>query len=222
MKTPAYTRAAIAAMLVAACATGTAHADEYVWSMDLDCTPCHQKEAVSIGLAEPTEEAGAEDKDEVEADKTDKADTSDKKDSGADQDVRAIEDYTRMHAELFDITCTTCHIESEGLDKAHEKLNSGKTSKRLKKSEVDATACASCHKAEALAKATAECNVLTDTNGKVVNPHDLAQNDSHANIQCFDCHQSHSDKAIESAANITCNSCHHAGAYECGTCHEAL
>lgn len=80
--------------------------------------------------------------------------------------------------------------------------------------------CMSCHALEDIQAATADSTVLTDTNGTVVNPHDLPAIDDHAGITCASCHKSHEvSESTEKSAKRTCASCHHADVYECYTCH---
>ena len=183
---------------------------EYKWSMDLDCALCHAKEAASLGLTAAAEE-GTADGAKADAEMTDEelgsADTTD------------VAAYARMHVQNFKFECTTCHIESEGLEKAHKKLNSGKEATRLKRSAVDDSICLTCHQPEKLVEATADYTGLADIKGTTVNPHELPKVENHKTIQCVDCHQVHSEKAITETAIAVCNSCHHAGVFECGTCH---
>ena len=93
--------------------------------------------------------------------------------------------------------------------------------KKLKKTSVEAETCqaAGCHdlsKDEMLAL-TADVTELTDSEGTMVNPHDvIGKTEGHADILCSDCHNMH--KAKTNPAD-TCVSCHHAGVYECNTCH---
>ena len=215
---------------------------EYKWSMDLDCALCHAKEAASLGLtaaaeegtadgtkadAETTDEEGTADGAKADAETTDEEGTAD----GAKADAETTDEelgsahttevaaYARMHVQNFKFECTTCHIESEGLEKAHKKLNSGKEATRLKRSEVDDSICLTCHQSEKLVEATADYTGLTDAKGTTVNPHELPKVGNHEIIQCFNCHQVHSEKAITETAIAACNSCHHAGVFECGTCH---
>ena len=64
---------------------------------------------------------------------------------------------------------------------------------------------------------TAGVTELTDSNGTMVNPHEvMGLTEGHADIVCADCHAMHS---AGSTAAETCVSCHHAGVYECNTCH---
>ena len=199
---------------------------EYKWSMDLDCALCHAKEAASLGLTAAAEE-GTADRTKADAETTDEEGTAD----GAKADAETTDEelgsahttevaaYARMHVQNFKFECTTCHIESEGLEKAHKKLNSGKEATRLKRSEVDDSICLTCHQSEKLVEATADYTGLTDAKGTTVNPHELPKVGNHEIIQCFNCHQVHSEKAITETAIAACNSCHHAGVFECGTCH---
>lgn len=150
------------------------------------------------------------------------------------------------HGELGQsIDCVVCHDDEKGLAKAHEKMDSGRTAKRLRHSDMTNDGCVSCHNQDDLAEATEGCTVLTDINGAVANPHDLPENDDHATILCVDCHEVHVDAAVpaeedeetedtvdgaaagdvflssaDALAQETCLSCHHAEVYECGTCHE--
>ena len=183
---------------------------EYKWSMDLDCALCHAKEAASLGLTAAAEEGTAD------GAKADAEMTDEELGSAHTTEVAA---YARTHVQDFKFECATCHIESEGLEKGHKKLNSGKEATRLKKSEVDASICLTCHQPEKLVEATADYTGLTDTKGTTVNPHELPKVENHKTIQCVDCHQVHSEKAITETAIAVCNSCHHAGVFECGTCH---
>ena len=183
---------------------------EYKWSMDLDCALCHAKEAASLGLTAAAEEGTAD------GAKADAEMTDEELGSAHTTEVAA---YARTHVQDFKFECATCHIESEGLEKGHKKLNSGKEATRLKKSEVDASICLTCHQPEKLVEATADYTGLTDTKGTTVNPHELPKVGTHETIQCFNCHQVHSEKAITETAIAACNSCHHAGVFECNTCH---
>lgn len=233
MKKKLFLTAVFAALLASGIVSAAA-ATEYEWSMDLDCTLCHQKEVVSL---ESGEEAAAEK--EVDAkeapaskDTTNNKDTEDEPAAGKATDQEparpsvgettedsGIADYAAMHVATFGFECATCHVESEGLEAGHKKLNSGKEAKRLRKSEVDASFCTDCHQIEELAEATATYTGLTDANGTCVNPHDLPAGESHESVLCTDCHQVHSEKTLNETAVTTCNGCHHAGVFECGTCH---
>lgn len=183
---------------------------EYKWSMDLDCALCHAKEAASLGLTAAAEEGTADGA---------KADAGMTDEELGSAHTTEVADYAQMHVQNFKFECATCHIESEGLEKAHKKLNSGKEATRLKKSAVDDSICLTCHQPEKLVEATAGYTGLTDTKGTTVNPHELPKVENHETIQCVDCHQVHSEKAITETAIAVCNSCHHAGVFECGTCH---
>ena len=212
---------------------------DYEWSIELDCSKCHQKECASLGLLEAeTDEAAAEaaeeaaeeaaDTDAVKA--TGEADGS-KEGAEARSNVTVelseeelahlaeVTAYGPMHAENFGLTCTTCHQDSDELAAGHKKLNNGKEAKRLKKSTVSSEICVTCHPEEDLVEATADYVALVDGKGTVVNPHDRPDVESHEGIQCMDCHTVHSGKQIQEAAMTTCLSCHHAGVFECNTCH---
>lgn len=118
------------------------------------------------------------------------------------------------------LTCTDCHTDEKGLTKAHKKAKEGTAqAKRLKKSEVPPETCLTCHTQEDLVKATAKVEVLTDTEGTTVNPHDLPAVVEHEGVSCASCHYMHRDKDALEAAPAVCNGCHHDGVYECFTCH---
>lgn len=121
-------------------------------------------------------------------------------------------------------TCIDCHSDVDGLTKAHDGVAYGdKAAKRLKTTEVDETTCLTdaCHQSyEALAEKTASSTVLTDSEGTVVNPHAMPENEDHETIDCGSCHSLHSEDPIEDTAQKACQSCHHMGIYECYTCHE--
>ena len=132
-----------------------------------------------------------------------------------------IEAYVATHASRFGFTCATCHDDEAGLAEGHEKLNSGKVSKRLKKSSVSSEACLACHSWDDLAAATEGYDGLVDERGTVVNPHALPDVEEHATIACTDCHKAHTlgAKPVADSSIIACLTCHHAGVFECGTCH---
>lgn len=184
---------------------------DYEWSTKLDCSLCHQKEVDSLKSS-----AVATQNDVVDVSKTAETASAPIRENNHTDDING---YAVMHAETLGLVCTDCHADSDGLNSGHKKLNSGKESKRLKKSEVANEACTSCHEIERLEKATASYKGIIDNNGTVVNPHALPASESHDNIHCTDCHEAHSGKTIDETGVGTCISCHHAGVFECNTCH---
>lgn len=118
--------------------------------------------------------------------------------------------------------CSSCHTDEGALAEVHEGATSeDKMPKRLKHTAVSAESCEACHPGlDELAAKTVDSAVLTDSNGTVVNPHDLPDNERHQDIVCGDCHAVHESGGVQETAPKACTSCHHAGAYECGTCHE--
>lgn len=71
-----------------------------------------------------------------------------------------------------------------------------------------------------LIEATADSTVLTDSNGTVVNPHDLPAVKDHDGIECATCHKIHDPEPdAPKVASKKCLTCHHDGVYECYTCH---
>jgi len=134
----------------------------------------------------------------------------------------SLEDATMPAAQHSGQACTTCHGDTDGLAAAHDGVEYGdKTPKRLKTTSIDTEACFTCHGSqEELAAKTEASTVLTDTNGTVVNPHDLPVNDDHATVDCGSCHSMHAADPLEQTASKACRGCHHMDVYECNTCHE--
>ena len=95
--------------------------------------------------------------------------------------------------------------------------------KRLKTTDVAESTCQAeaCHGSyETLAEQTSSSTLLTDSNGTVVNPHDLPENADHETVTCGSCHDMHASDDIAETAQKACISCHHMGIYECNTCHD--
>lgn len=133
---------------------------------------------------------------------------------------KAFEDEQCLASKHAALECTVCHADEKGLTKGHKKAKEGVAEvKRLKKSEVDAQTCLTCHKQDDLAKATADQDILTDEEGTTVNPHDLPDVTEHQGVTCASCHYMHRDKTALEAAPAVCDGCHHDGVYECFTCH---
>jgi len=80
--------------------------------------------------------------------------------------------------------------------------------------------CSSCHDGAELIEATAECVVLTDEEGTVVNPHALPASESHDTVSCSNCHRMHQGSTAEENAFSHCLSCHHEEVFTCHTCHD--
>lgn len=201
---------ATAAVAAGSAKDGSAGKTECVWSMDLDCALCHEREWTGIyGDDAAGGSEGAKVEDGGPADK------------GTDAGVAVIENYGAMHADRFSLECTSCHSDEEGMERGHAKLNSGKQAKRLKKTSVGSDVCLACHDQKDLAAGTAGLEVLIDNEGTVVNPHDLPDVADHTAIACTDCHKVHAgcDRTINQTAMATCTGCHHTGTFECGTCH---
>ena len=123
-----------------------------------------------------------------------------------------------IHA-AFELACVDCHVDDTLVDVHSSLAESAKLPKKLKKTEVPSAVCQSCHETKALAEKTEDCDVLTDSEGTVVNPHDLPDVKEHETIDCGSCHRLHSDKGVASTAQSVCLDCHHEDVYECGTCH---
>lgn len=118
-------------------------------------------------------------------------------------------------------TCITCHSDESALTKAHDGATvDDKKPTKLKRTAVDSEACLSCHAGEDRIAATADVTVCTDSEGTVVNPHDLPASGDHGSIVCSDCHAEHKAESADELAPKQCVSCHHADVYQCYTCHE--
>ena len=125
-----------------------------------------------------------------------------------------------FHAAQSNAECITCHADELALETVHEGANGPSKAKRLKQTEVTDGTCLSCHGSyEKLAVKTTGSTVLTDSEGKTVNPHDLPAGEGHSKITCASCHDGHSENNTETYQKY-CLSCHHADVYECDTCHE--
>lgn len=180
--------------------------------------------AAPLVAAEQTETAAAAAQDEtvghekVERDAT-WAKGLDCAECHAKEDSPKTETFSKTHAATA-ADCALCHDDAR-LASVHEKVEKGdKVPKRLKKTGVANEVCLQCHQEESLTAATEDCAVLTDANGLVVNPHQLPENDDHAQTTCVDCHKAHKADELDRLAADYCVGCHHENIYECDTCHK--
>ncbi|MDR1183440.1 MAG: cytochrome c3 family protein [Coriobacteriales bacterium] len=121
------------------------------------------------------------------------------------------------------IGCTTCHADIDPLQLAHTEVTADSTDaivRVLDKTQIDEDSCSACHNISELAELTASVDVLTDSKGLTVNPHQLPTVGTHESIMCGRCHDMHSAGNPLVDAPEYCLSCHHADVYECNTCHE--
>jgi hypothetical protein len=163
----------------------------------LDCTFCHEYQSVDEDAADVDADTDADDEASVEADEAPAGDED------AD-DVEVVDD-----AETPSLTMAEVHANVTAVSTVKKSS--------LVNTSVDEAACLTCHDRDALIEATADCTVLTDAQGTVVNPHDLIEGSQHDQVTCEDCHKMHSNDSA--AAYRACVSCHHAEVWECGTCH---
>lgn len=205
---------AVAALALAGCLVPVvAFAADSAWSMDADCASCHTKEAQTHVVIEGAEDAGA-------ADVGDAAKPA-SKDAAASEPTAAGADPLPLAAVHQAVPCTGCHSDEKVLSTVHDGVTAdSKLPKRLRKAKIDEALCLGCHGSyEDLAEKTADCTVLTDSAGTVVNPHDLPEGADHAKIDCLDCHTAHKVQEVSEATLNACTGCHHTGVFECGTCH---
>ena len=139
----------------------------------------------------------------------------------------SMEDDACLASRHVATACITCHSNENDLAVVHEEKsgNDPNTLKSLKTTSIENEVCLGCHGTwEELAQNTVDTDLLTDANGKTVNPHEVTtlQNEKgqHDEITCVDCHKIHSSEGVDVTAFRTCQSCHHDNVYECGTCHE--
>lgn len=122
------------------------------------------------------------------------------------------------------VPCVSCHPATDAYAKAHQDATPEAAAKvkKLRGTSVDPQTCLGCHgPAQDLAAATADCTALTDTNGTVVNPHELPEVTDHQKLDCTSCHTMHAaNKPADEQALKKCTGCHHARVFECGTCHD--
>jgi hypothetical protein len=111
--------------------------------------------------------------------------------------------------------CESCH-DQESLKKPHEQATTPPVVIRARRYSQDF--CLKCHGSlEELAKKTANSKVLTDDQGKTINPHDLPKTPAHMKAgDCANCHRMHK-KPME--PNEFCYGCHHKKVYACKECH---
>lgn len=124
----------------------------------------------------------------------------------------------KAHADLGN-KCADCHEDTSALADVHANAGDATPASALKKTEVTAQTCLSCHESlDVLAQKTADVAIVDDV-GNSANPHALQSSKDHDAIACADCHVSHKASDALSEAKSVCLSCHHAGVFECGTCH---
>ncbi|BAK45489.1 hypothetical protein [Eggerthella sp. YY7918] len=121
-----------------------------------------------------------------------------------------------------DADCVECHEVTSELKRAHSSFSPGATMRgELRRTSVANQSCMTeCHEDENLVALTASNTVLVDSEGTVVNPHEVMSiGTGHSEITCGSCHSWHSNESTEETAKALCISCHHENVYECGTCH---
>ena len=189
---------------------------DYAWTPDDDCSMCHQKETESLEkdnrlVSKHAAMLACTDCHknlDAEADAEESAETEE----AAEAEETAEAEQPKHSANI---------LELKTLEQVHEGITSTKDPKkgRLYSTEVVDDTCLSCHPRETLVEATADCETLKDSDGTVVNPHDIPSTEAHdSRIMCVTCHAMHS-KEDSWAAYRTCTSCHHSEIWECGTCH---
>ncbi|WP_251231458.1 cytochrome c3 family protein [Adlercreutzia aquisgranensis] len=118
--------------------------------------------------------------------------------------------------------CVDCHTDESTLATVHADGAGKDPATKLRKTKMTSEDCLACHEhdsLEAIAERTADV-VVTDDQGKAINPHALPEGRDHESLACTACHVSHVATDTLTEARSTCIGCHHAGVFECGTCHE--
>lgn len=173
-----------------------------------------QQAANKAGQQDEAQTAGPSDELLAWADETDCA-------SCHEVPAKSLENETcaaSLHTALG-LGCTDCHADDALID-IHGKMKpNAKVPTKLKKSDLSVETCAACHSSEALVEATADSSALTDSEGTVVNPHDIPDVKEHKDISCQSCHKMHAESKPASMAPTLCQDCHHEDVYECYTCH---
>ena len=136
----------------------------------------------------------------------------------ADQAASVDDEELTAHVHgLLGLDCVSCHAD-DALIEIHEGVSAdSKLPKKLKKSELAVDTCKACH--ANLVEATTESAALTDSEGTVVNPHEIPDVKDHKKIGCASCHKMHAESKPSSTAPMLCVDCHHEDVYECYTCH---
>ena len=141
--------------------------------------------------------------------------------------VESRQNLNCLYAKHASMDCVQCHTDETALKSVHDNAKSTSPAlQSLRKTAVDSAVCEVCHGTwEELAEKTADVSLLTDSNGTVVNPHEVVTvvnvTGQHDGTTCVDCHEVHVDEGVDVTAPRYCQSCHHMDVYECNTCHEA-
>jgi hypothetical protein len=133
------------------------------------------------------------------------------------QSMTNSEMHASAHAGKGIGNCASCH-DPAALKESHANVKPGET-KFVKARRYPQAFCLKCHGTYAdLARRTANSKALTDTKGRVVNPHELPKTPDHAkSAECSICHKEHKKKP-----DIVkyCQGCHHTGEFlACNKCH---
>lgn len=120
-----------------------------------------------------------------------------------------------------DQECIVCHDDEAGLADVHKKVKTTEDPEkgRLWTTEINELICADCHDKAELIQLTASNDNLKDSEGTIVNPHDVPENASHATITCSSCHKMHQANDVGAESRRLCIGCHHQDVWECGSCH---
>lgn len=142
------------------------------------------------------------------------------RDCHEDENKSYQEDGTLVYQHQ-NVACIECHTD-QGLGGLHKDVDEdSRTPRRLKETTVDETSCLACHEKDNLAEATKQLEILVDSEGTVVNPHDMPDVEGHEDITCTSCHLAHESSEPDNEAKLLCLGCHHMNVYECNTCHSA-
>ena len=190
------------------------------WSVEVDCATCHEAEAQTLVRPDAVHKGlpcGSCHADEKAL-------------TGVHKNVDASSDLPKRlkKAKIDAAVCLACHgavpetVEEGGHGLAADGVAIKDGGDAVMSAEVAMPMLSddSASPWEALAELTDGSDVLVDSEGTVVNPHDLPTVSDHAAITCIDCHKVHAEADAAKTARSLCRTCHHEDVFECYTCHD--
>lgn len=194
-----------------------------VWANGQECVECHKEHVPPevVDGEQPAQKEAAPEKTTGAA--TSKTSATPEKVSQKETEAEAesAEESAPLMAKHAALDCQLCHPDNDDMDYAHWGVDvDSPAPEKLKYSKVDPAVCVACHEKDATPESTKDVTALTDSNGSMVNPHDLPDPDgAHASVGCANCHSMHSETTPEEAAYQRCIDCHHVEVWGCA-CHD--